>query len=71
MREGDARWDPAWCGDLIDVTDPAESWGLWLFLLAERVMSVTIERSWFVRPLRTAELPDAAAFTNTSAWDIP
>ncbi|MFE0457818.1 hypothetical protein ACFW1A_00990, partial [Kitasatospora sp. NPDC058965] len=71
LREGDARWDPAWCAGLIDVTDPTEFWGPKLFLLAERVMRVTIERSWFTRPLRTAELPDSATFMNTPAWDIP
>ncbi|MFJ8443394.1 hypothetical protein [Kitasatospora griseola] len=71
LQKGDARWDATWCADLIDVTDPTESWGLKLFLLAEHVMNVTVERSWFVQPLRTAELPDLAAVRNTSAWDIP
>ncbi|MFJ3706187.1 MULTISPECIES: DUF6461 domain-containing protein [Streptomyces] len=71
LREGDARWDPFWCAGLIDVTDPTEFWGLKLFLLAERVMGVTIERSWFTRPLRTAEVPDPLAYMNTPAWDIP
>ncbi|GAA2774073.1 DUF6461 domain-containing protein [Kitasatospora cinereorecta] len=71
LREGDARWDPSWCAGLIDITDPTEFWGPKLFLLAERVTGVTIERSWFTRPLRTAEVPDSSAYMNTAAWDIP
>ncbi|MEV7595855.1 DUF6461 domain-containing protein [Kitasatospora sp. NPDC089797] len=71
LREGDRRWNPSWCGVLIDVTDPTELWGPKLFLLAERVMGVVIERSWFTMPLRAAELPDPMAFTDTPAWDIP
>ncbi|WP_053640281.1 MULTISPECIES: DUF6461 domain-containing protein [unclassified Streptomyces] len=71
LREGDTRWDPAWCAGLIDVTDPTEVWGPKLFLLAERVMGVTIERSWFTQPLRTAEISGSAAFTDTPAWHIP
>ncbi|PJN28109.1 DUF6461 domain-containing protein [Kitasatospora sp. CB02891] len=71
LREGDARWNPAWCTGLIDVEDPTEFWGPKLFLLAERVMGVTIERSWFSQPLRTAEIPYSAIFMNTPAWDIP
>ncbi|GAA1091186.1 MULTISPECIES: DUF6461 domain-containing protein [Kitasatospora] len=71
LREGDTRWDPAWCDGLIDVTDPTEFWGPKLFLLAERVMGTTIERPWFTGPLRTAEIPNAEVFENTPAWDIP
>jgi len=71
LREGDVRWDPGWCVGLVDVSDPAGLWCSRLFLLAERVMSVTIDRSWFSRPLRTAEIPGSATFSNSSAWDIP
>ncbi|GAA1234219.1 hypothetical protein GCM10009665_25600 [Kitasatospora nipponensis] len=71
LREGDVRWNPAWCTGLVDVEDSTEFWGPKLFLLAERVMGVTIERSWFSRPLRTAEIPYSGIFMNTPAWDIP
>ncbi|MFJ9695554.1 hypothetical protein [Kitasatospora sp. NPDC101183] len=71
LREGDPRWNPAWCGGLIDVTDPTELWGPKLFLLAERVMGTVIERSWFTMSLRTAEVPAATAFTGAGAWDVP
>jgi hypothetical protein len=71
LRDSDARWEPAWCAGLIDVTDPTEIWGPKLFLLAERLMGVTIERSWFTQPRRTAEAADPAASMNTPAWDIP
>lgn len=71
LREGDTRWDPAWCEGLIDITDPTEFWGPKLFLLAERVMGTVIERTWFTKALRTAELPDSVRFMNTPAWDIP
>ncbi|RKE16789.1 hypothetical protein BX266_0016 [Streptomyces sp. TLI_171] len=71
LREGDARWNPAWCTGLIDVEDPTEFWGPKLYLLAERVMGATIEPSWFSRPLRTAEIPCSEILMNTPAWDIP
>ncbi|WP_052441820.1 DUF6461 domain-containing protein [Streptacidiphilus anmyonensis] len=71
LNDGDPRWNPAWCQGLIDIDDPTELWGPKLFLLAERVMNVVIERSWFTRPLRTVELPDTVGFMNTPAWDIP
>lgn len=70
LREGDSRWNQAWCEGLIDVADPTQSWGLDLFLLAERVMGIVIERSWFTQPLRTVELPDAIGSSNTPHWDI-
>ncbi|MHA6762469.1 DUF6461 domain-containing protein [Streptacidiphilus sp. PAMC 29251] len=71
LRDGDSRWNPAWCEELIDVADPTESWGLELFLLAERVMGTVIEQAWFTQPLRTVDLPDAVRFSNTPHWDIP
>lgn len=70
LREGDPRWDPGWCESLIDVTDPTKIWVRELFLLAEGVMGVTIERSWFTRPLRTAELPRVEEVFTKAAWDL-
>jgi hypothetical protein len=71
LREDDARWDPEWCRDLIDLEDESEIWGVKIFALMDRVMGGSADPSWFSQPLDTFAIPCAASYMNTPAWDVP
>ncbi|MBA4861339.1 hypothetical protein H1V43_08040 [Streptomyces sp. PSKA54] len=68
LRSDDPRWDTSWCDGLLDAEG---RWGSNILALAERVMGVSVQRSWFKESLMTAELPSASRYAGTSHWDIP
>ncbi len=68
LRADDPRWRTSWCDGLLDAEG---RWGVNILALAEKVMGVTVQRSWFSEPLMTVELPSAARYAGTSYWDIP
>lgn len=68
LRPDDPRWEASWCDGLFDAEG---RWGSNILTLAERVMGVPVQRSWFSQPLMTVELPSASRYVDTSHWDVP
>jgi hypothetical protein len=68
LRADDPRWRTSWCDGLLDAEG---RWGANILALAEKVMGVPIQQSWFIEPLRTVELPPVSRYVDTPYWDIP
>lgn len=67
LRADDPRWPASWRDGPLDAEG---RWGASILALAEKVMGVPVQRSWFSEPLMTVELPSAARYAGTSYWDI-
>ncbi|MFV0134048.1 DUF6461 domain-containing protein [Streptomyces sp. HMX87] len=68
LRPDDPRWRTSWCDGLLDSEG---RWGPNILALAEKVMGVPVQGSWFSEPLMTVELPSASSYVGTPYWDIP